>query len=54
MFAHIYKARNKTWNLILSTSPMIRAEFVIVEYNVASKAEAKRIAKANNAKAWNY
>jgi hypothetical protein len=33
---------------------MIRAEFVIAEYNVASKSEAKRIAKEHGAKAWNY
>jgi hypothetical protein len=53
-YAHIYKARNKTWNLILSNSPMITAEFVIAEYNVTSKPEAKRIAKEHGAKAWNY
>ena len=53
-YAHIYKACNKTWNLILSTCPMIRAEFVIAEYNVASKPEAKRIAKEHGAKPWNY
>jgi hypothetical protein len=33
---------------------MIRAEFVIAEYNVTSKSEAKRIAKEHGAKAWNY
>jgi len=54
MYAHIYKCKNKTWNLILSTGPMIRAEFVIIEYNVPSKVDAKRIAKEYNAKAWNY
>ena len=53
-YAHIYKARNKTWSLILSTSPMITAEFVIAEYNVTSKPEAKRIAKEHGAKPWNY
>jgi hypothetical protein len=33
---------------------MITAEFVIAEYNVTSKPEAKRIAKEHGAKAWNY
>jgi hypothetical protein len=54
MYAHIYRAPKKTWKLILSTSPMITAEYVVIEYQVESKTEAKRIAKEHGAKAWNY
>ena len=54
MFAHIYKGKNKTWNLIISRSAAITAEHIVIEYNVPSKIDAKRIAKEYNAKAWNY
>ena len=54
MYAHIYKGKNKTWNLIISRSAEITAEHVVIEYNVATKPEAKRIAKEYNAKPWNY
>jgi hypothetical protein len=54
MYAHIYKGKNKTWNLIISRSAAITAEHVVIGYNVPSKVDAKRIAKEYNAKAWNY
>ena len=54
MFAHIYKGKNKTWNLIISRSAAITAEHIVIEYNVPSKIDAKRIAKEYDAKAWNY
>ena len=53
-YAHIYKARNKTWKLIISRSAEITAEHVVIEYQVESKTEAKRIAREYGAKAWNY
>jgi hypothetical protein len=54
MYAHIYKSPKKTWKLIISRSAEITAEFVVIEYQVASKTEAKRIAKEYGAKPWNY
>ena len=54
MYAHIYKAPKKTWKLIISRSAEITAEYVVIEYQVQSKTEAKRIAKEYGAKAWNY
>lgn len=54
MYAHIYKGKNKTWNLIISRSAEITAQHVVIEYNVPSKNDAKRIAKEYGAKAWNY
>jgi hypothetical protein len=53
-YAHIYKAPKKTWKLIISRSAEITAEHVMIEYQVESKTEAKRLAKAHGAKAWNY
>ena len=54
MYAHIYKAPKKTWKLIISRSAEITAEHVVIEYQVESKTEAKRIAKANGAIPWNF
>lgn len=53
-FAHIYKARNKKWALIISRSARIQSEFVISETQYETKTEAKKAAKLQNAKPWNY
>ena len=54
MYAHIYRAPKKTWKLIISRSAEIIAEYVVIEYQVESKTEAKKIAKEYGAKPWNY
>lgn len=54
LYAHIYKARNKQWSLIISDSAQINGNHVISETLYATKPEAKRAAKALNAIAWNY
>jgi hypothetical protein len=54
LFAHIYKARNKQWKLIISDSAQINGDHVISETLFDTKPQAKRAAKEQNAIAWNY
>ena len=53
MFAHIYKFKNGMFELIITTSASI-SEGVISERLVASKTEAKQLAKQIGAKPHNY
>lgn len=55
MFAHIFKARQKDmYELIISRSAAVSYDQVISSNLYASKAEAKKAAKAANATPHNY
>jgi hypothetical protein len=53
MNAHIYNARNKMFQLIITSGASI-SEGVISTHLFASKKECKAHAKLLGAKAWNY
>lgn len=52
-YAHIFKAPGKTWQLYITDTPSLQGAG-LPAHTSTSKAELKQIAKALNAKAWNY
>lgn len=52
-YAHIYKARNKMFTLLVTTGASI-SEGILSEELYATKQEAKNAAKQSNATPWNY
>ncbi len=54
MYASIFTARGKRFELVIHSTPAISGESVQAQYYYATRAEAKAAAKAIGAKPWNY
>jgi hypothetical protein len=54
MYASIFTARGKRFELVIHNQPGINGDSVQAQYYFATRAEAKAAAKAIGAKPWNY
>ena len=54
MYASIFTARNKRFELVIHNQPGISGDSVQEQLYFTSKAEAKAEAKRRGLKAWNY
>ena len=54
MYASIFTARGKRFELVIHSTPAISGDSVQAQYYFATRAEAKAAAKAIGAKPWNY
>lgn len=54
MYASIFTARGKRFELVIHSTPAITGDSVQAQYYYATRAEAKAAAKAIGAKPWNY
>lgn len=54
MYASIFTARGKRFELVIHSTPAISGDSVQAQYYYATRAEAKAAAKAIGAKPWNY
>lgn len=52
-YAHIYNTPGRKFRLFITTGPAL-SDGVVSEQIFDSKAEAKKVAKAAGAQAWNY